>query len=449
MKNTMKKALSLTLALALCAALMSGALIPMTAQAYGDQYIQLEKENFDPNERMTFGCSGFAALKEDRPLYIVFDRKDANGDWKEVSGKIRQIDKSDTTNWMIAPAESGDYQLRAFIDLPANNKQVVTTIPFTVGKVAKDGAISLDKGAYTALERITVSVSGITEQMVTAQAFVGIYEKGAEHGSTGWFCWVKAGDSTEYLSVPNKNGEFEMRLYNMANLYNDETFVMSVPFTVSGAVNTSGWAQDQQIAEKAAQYGLIPDSLKGADWTKPITRAEFAAVSVKLYENLADIKATPVAVNPFTDTKDAEILKAVNIGVTNGTSETKFGPNDLLNREQAATMLTRALKTAYIPGWTLKTDGDFTLSFTMPDKFADDAKISDWAKPSVYFMVTNKIINGMGDNMFGPKNVTEREVAMGYANATREQALAIAVRIVENLKGKPLGFQQGAATEQP
>ena len=428
----MKKALALTLAVVMCLSL-----IPMTALAYGNEYIQLEKDNFDPNETITFGCAGFAALKEDRPLYVVIDRKDVNDDWKEVSGNIRQIEKQDTTNSIIAPAESGDYQLRAYIDLPANNKQVVTTIPFTVGKVAKDGAISLDKGAYTAFESINVTVSGIGEQMVTAKAFVGIYIKGAEHSSPAGFFYVKAGDSTEYLSAPNKNGEFEMRLYNRENLYNDETFVMSIPFTVSGATG-SPWAQDE--LEMANAMGLIPDSLRGQDLARHITRAEFAAVAVKLYENLTGDEPTPVSPNPFSDTNDPEVLKAFNIGAVNGMSATTFEPNTPLNREQAATMLARVLKTAYIPGWTLPTDGNFTLNFAQPAKFADDDKIGDWAKPSVYFMVANEIIKGMGDNKFGPRNTTPAEDALNYAGATREQSLAIAVRIVENLKDKPLDY---------
>jgi len=85
----------------------------------------------------------------------------------------------------------------------------------------------------------------------------------------------------------------------------------------------------------------------------------------------------------------------------------------------------------------------------MPEKFADDALISEWAKESVYFMVANKVIGGMGNNMFGPRNITEQETAMGYANATREQALAIAVRMVENIKDKPVNFSVGVTSIDP
>lgn len=180
--------------------------------------------------------------------------------------------------------------------------------------------------------------------------------------------------------------------------------------------------------------GLIPDSMREADLTKPITRAEFAAVSVKVFEALSGTKAIPAINNPFTDTKNVEVLKAYNLGVTTGTAADNFSPNMLLNREQAATMLTRVFKRVTLIGWTIQTDSQFTLPYNKPAAFADDDKISNWAKDSVYFMVANDIIKGTGNNMFSPRATTPEEEAKNYASATREQALIIAVRMVENLK---------------
>ena len=97
-------------------------------------------------------------------------------------------------------------------------------------------------------------------------------------------------------------------------------------------------------------------------------------------------------------------------------------------------MLTRVFKRAALAGWTLDTDSQFHLDYKMPSPFVDDSDISAWAKDSVYFMVANGIINGIGDNRFAPRNTTTEQEAQGYATATREQALAIAVRMVRNLK---------------
>ena len=206
------------------------------------------------------------------------------------------------------------------------------------------------------------------------------------------------------------------------------------------AFTASAWALEE-LAEADA-LGLIPDALREADLTKPITRAEFAAVSVKVFEALTFTKAPAVSDNPFTDTADPEVLKALGLGVTNGMSATTFEPDRLLNREQAATMLTRVFKKVNLSGWTLETDGSFNEQFrgffTMPELFGDDANISAWAKDSVYFMAANGIIKGMGSDAngkptFAPKDVTEAQKAVGYANATRQQALLIAVRMVKNL----------------
>lgn len=196
--------------------------------------------------------------------------------------------------------------------------------------------------------------------------------------------------------------------------------------------DASSWAIPE--LQKAADLGLIPDILIGADMKKPITRREFAAICVKVYENLGNTKAQPVAENPFTDCDDPEVLKAYKLGVTNGTSKTTFSPDMVLDREQAATMLTRAYKVVTMDGWTLETDSKFPLEYEKPPAFADDDLISSWAKDSVYFMAANNIIKGVSDNKFAPRNTTSAEEATGYANATREQALLIAARMVENLK---------------
>jgi hypothetical protein len=430
----MKKALSLILALVTCLSLIP---LTMTVSAYGNQYIQLEKSNFDPGEPIVVTLSGITQQIADGQawvgVYLASDQRDPNEaecPWYEP---FDQTGTMQFTCDRVMP--NGEYEMRiCFYDWDNSVRKWLTSVPFTIGKVAREGAISLNKTAYTAFEEIKVSVSGITEQMVTSKAFVGIYKKGAKHDEYGLWDYVKQGSSTLNLTAYNQNGEFEMRLYTFRDILNDDTFVMSVPFTISGAMNTSGWASEE--IEKAAKYGLIPDCLKGADLTKPITRREFAAVSVKVYEALADIKATPVAVNPFTDTKDAEVLKAYNVGITNGksTDGKLFMPDDILNRQEAATMLTRVQKKIAFDGWTLADDSKFTLKYDKPALFADDSKIDGWAKDSVYFMAANKIITGFEDRTFRPKNTTSAEEAVSYATATRQQALIIAARMIENLK---------------
>jgi hypothetical protein len=246
-------------------------------------------------------------------------------------------------------------------------------------------------------------------------------------------------DNEHYLQMQRHNwGNYDaLGVWNDINNENwiegEEAFFgpEMIGFICEWGTIASSWAQGE--LERADELGLIPESLQGADLTKPITRAEFAAVAVKTYERLANTTAVPAVANPFTDTGDVEVLKAYNASLVAGVAADKFAPDTLLNREQAAVMLTRVFKRSTIPGWSLTTDGSYPLNYTKPAAFADDKDISDWAKDSVYFMAANGIIGGTGNNIFSPKAVTDAQKAQGYAQATREQALAIAVRMVEKL----------------
>jgi len=199
----------------------------------------------------------------------------------------------------------------------------------------------------------------------------------------------------------------------------------------------SGWFEDEAMGDnvnKEIFNALIPAELKNKDLTKSITRAEFCAVAVQLYEEMGGPRLNAASLDtPFVDTSSDAVKKAYQLGITNGTSATTFDPYTLISREQLATMLTRVYKSLNLPGWTLATDSEYTLDYSGTTKFADDGYISAYAKPSVYFMVKNQIIKGLTATTFAPRNVTTYEQAIGYANASREQALIMAVRMFQKL----------------
>lgn len=404
-------------------------LCPVALMA-ADSVVSLDKAVYSPNEKIIVTVDGITQQMVDDEAYVSIYKEGAEHedymDWNRPDVGTSQME-------FDAPADPGSYEMRLYRkDHEYTDETFVMSVPFKV-TLQKQGKIALEKSAYQANQAISITVSEITEEMEKAQAYVSIYKKGAKHNEWGPYLHLQAGNSVVELTAPNLNGEFEMRLYSINHNYTDESFVMSVPFTLSGAVESKASQWAGTTVEKAEQLGLIPDSLKGVDLTKPITRREFAAVCVKLYEKLSGEVATPASINPFIDTKDAEVLKAYNADITSGISADKFGPDIILNREQAATMLTRVFKKVFVAGWTLKEDGKYTFNYTMPPKFADDDNISDWAKPSVYFMASHKIIGGVGNNKFAPRATTSSEEATGYASATREQALAISLRITENL----------------
>lgn len=199
----------------------------------------------------------------------------------------------------------------------------------------------------------------------------------------------------------------------------------------------SDWFEDEAMGDEVNQEifeSLIPPELTNKDLTKDITRAEFCAVAVRLYEQMSGIVLNAAELeSPFTDTSSDAVKKAYAIGITNGISATSFAPYTYISREQMATMLTRVYKALNLPGWTLATDSQFVLDYSDVKPFADDQYISGYAKPSVYFMVKNGVIKGTSETTFSPRNLTPYEEAIGYANASREQALIMAVRMFQKL----------------
>ena len=426
----MRKLISLILTLVMCLAF-----IPMTVFASGELSIELDKSNYDPGEFMVITFKNIP-VRTAGWWFATTYKTDLSGYNNGLSGQSLVGasvvgDYSTGQGSQQAPTVPGEYAVVLF-GSGDQSEVIIASATYTVGMAAKDGHISLDKTAYTAQEPIVVSYSGITESMVNQMAVVRFYYKDTPHdlSTLGGGGEVGLGSGSFTTMAPNQNGEFEARLYSVSQVFNAETFVMSVPFTVSGAVvavTGSEWAQSE--LEKAAALGLIPDALKGADMTRPINRGEYAAVSVKLFENLTGTATTPIAVNPFIDTRDTEILKSFNHNLMIGISADEFAPEVLLNRETMASALLKVLNAAGEAG-----GAPYDLLPATTTRFADDANISDWARNSVYVMVANGFVAGVGNNMFAPRAVTPAEEALQYAVATREQALVIAVRIVEKLR---------------
>ncbi len=194
--------------------------------------------------------------------------------------------------------------------------------------------------------------------------------------------------------------------------------------------SVSEWAKEE--VEEAYENDLIPDTIIGEDLTEYINRAEFAAIAVQLYEELSGVNALANK-TPFVDVNRNENLEYINkayvLGITSGTSKTTFEPNVDITREQLATMLCRAIKKYSFEGWTLEKDSDYYLDTGGVSRFSDDSEISDYAKPSVYYMAKFGIIKGVDPTHFAPRNITSYQEATGYATATREQAILMSLRI--------------------
>ena len=110
----------------------------------------------------------------------------------------------------------------------------------------------------------------------------------------------------------------------------DRGIWLKAPSSASGQpVSATGEPVDEwalNLVNQAIAGGLMPDHLKGQDLREPITRLQFAALTVRLYETASGQSIQVPGENPFTDTSDPEALKAYSMGFTAGTSDSTFGP---------------------------------------------------------------------------------------------------------------------------
>lgn len=104
------------------------------------------------------------------------------------------------------------------------------------------------------------------------------------------------------------------------------------------------------------------------------------------------------------DTWYTEAIRwAASEGIVNGYSDTAFGPNDNITREQLATILYR---------YEQKNGGGFKGMWMFRMDYVDLADVSDWAYEAMCWMNMNSIVNGKPGKVLDPKgNATRAEAA--------------------------------------
>lgn len=143
------------------------------------------------------------------------------------------------------------------------------------------------------------------------------------------------------------------------------------------------------------------------DPNRSITRAEFAAIIVRAL-GLAPGSGT----NSFSDVASSawyggSIETASSYGIIKGYDNGKFGPQDTISREQAMTMLARAMK---ITGLETTLTADEIKEMTAA--YTDGSSISAYAKEASAACLKSGIVAGRSNSTIAPKSsVTRAEVA--------------------------------------
>jgi hypothetical protein len=143
------------------------------------------------------------------------------------------------------------------------------------------------------------------------------------------------------------------------------------------------------------------------DPERDITRAEFATIIVRglgLLRGTGELR--------FDDVEEISwyspyIKTAASYGIINGYGDGSFGPQDKITREQAMTMIARAMKITGLDALLTSEQKQDIL-----DEFTDNENISKYAEDSAADCIKTGIIVGRNGNIVAPKDyITRAEVA--------------------------------------
>ena len=159
--------------------------------------------------------------------------------------------------------------------------------------------------------------------------------------------------------------------------------------------------------------GTIPVPDRFGDAVKVTENAD-GTYTFTMPNGQVTVKATfveteePAPAMPFTDVKEGdwfyeEVLYAYENGLMNGVGDNRFAPNSATTRGMLVTILYRLEGEPAVTG-----EAGF-----------DDVAAGQWYTDAVIWAAANDIVNGIGDNQFGPENTLTREqlVTMLYRYA--------------------------------
>ena len=175
-------------------------------------------------------------------------------------------------------------------------------------------------------------------------------------------------------------------------------------------VTSAHWAFAS--VERAAEMGLVTGYSDGT--FRPdaaVTRAQFVLMLWRMCGKPAAAKAASFA-DASADWYQDALSWAVEKGYVNGLSDTRFGPDAPITRQQAMAILFR------LNGGQSGTE--LTLTGIYEQTFADSTTIASWAKDATWWAVYHELVSGVGGSRIAPE-----------ANASRAQIAAILLRYAD------------------
>ena len=175
-------------------------------------------------------------------------------------------------------------------------------------------------------------------------------------------------------------------------------------------VTSTHWAFAS--VERAAELGLVTGYSDGTFRPDtPVTRAQFVLMLWRMCGKPAAAKAASFA-DASADWYQDALSWAVEKGYVNGLSDTRFGPDAPITRQQAMAILFR------LNGGQSGTE--LTLTGIYEQTFADSTTFAAWAMDATWWAVYHELVSGVGGSRIAPE-----------ANASRAQIAAILLRYAD------------------
>ncbi len=181
------------------------------------------------------------------------------------------------------------------------------------------------------------------------------------------------------------------------------------------ANNYSSWFEPNY--KEIQNLGLLPSSFSGLDLTKPITRGEMADLAVQAFEKATGNGIEVERTDYFSDTTDANIIKASEYGIVSGYPDGTYRPGNPLTRQEFFKIVENFC-----------TSGAFNPSASNGSLsgFSDAASVSDWAKNAALICVGYGFVQGSSSGSSVKLNPT--------STTSREEAMTIFLRCYKKLK---------------
>jgi hypothetical protein len=316
-----------------------------------------------------------------------------------VSGQIgKQVELKDIAV-SVKISEPAEDTVKIALDTADKNNYQIIIKPIEFEITCSSGSKTVEVSKFSAyVERMIAIPDGVDPSKITTGVILN---------SDGTFSHVPT-------AITMIDGKYYAKINSLTNstyllIYSPKAFKDVEKHWAKKDVN--------DMASRLVVSGIGDDKFEP---DRDITRAEFAAIVVRALGLMSPGSGKEAFIDVM---KKSWYYDAVSIayeyGIISGYGNGKFGPDDKITREQAMTMIARAMK---ITGSKVElADGEVDKLLT---SFTDTNSAAEYAKASIASCVKAGIVSGRSGKLIAPKdNITRAEVAVIVQRLLRNSKL--------------------------